>query len=132
MSDLHFCCGDACPGLPFRASERVHPRACLGHDQSHEHRKADNPGPNWRAEGELPSKEDLARITGLLVDVLEAEATKGAQQIFILAHTLACCAIAVGGATNRDETAALSLHILALRLNHLEQVARQYDKGSAS
>jgi hypothetical protein len=55
--------------------------------------------------GDMPSEEERARVAALLLEILKREGYQLHQELMLLAHTLACCAVAAGC----DETLLVSL-----------------------
>jgi len=57
----HFCCGKACPGLPYSPTERAHPSSCLSEAQ-----RVDMPDPAGRRDNECDRNELVELVNGLL------------------------------------------------------------------
>jgi hypothetical protein len=81
--------------------------------------------PHWKDSGDLPPANELARVTMLLTNLLDAEKLTAPQQVFILANALACSAVAlVSIDIDASECRRIARTLLETRLQAAERAAK--------
>ena len=88
---------------------------------------------DWRKSGDLPPDAELQRIAEAVLEVIDRENMQPHNQVFVLAHVLATCAVALGAGagdlSQLAETTRLARTLLDTRLAATTKLARSVIDG---